>query len=55
MNPNQPALIRGAVQKLAQGSRILVGTDNDDGGHKLAEQIEPVQRGSGCGDPGCGP
>jgi hypothetical protein len=27
MNPNQPALIRAAIEKLGQGARIVIATD----------------------------
>jgi hypothetical protein len=50
MNPNQPALIRAAIEKMGQGSRIVIATDNDDGGRALAEQIEALARESGRGD-----
>ena len=44
MNPNQPALIRAAIAKMGQGSRIVIATDNDEGGHKIAAEIEALAR-----------
>jgi hypothetical protein len=44
MNANQPALIRSAIEKMGQGSRIVIATDNDAGGWELAEQIEAIAR-----------
>ena len=42
MNPEQPALIRGAIEKMGQGAEIRIATDNDAGGRELAEQIETI-------------
>ena len=42
MNPNQPALIRGAIEKMGQGAEIRIATDNDEGGRELAEQIAAI-------------
>jgi hypothetical protein len=42
MNPNQPTLIRSAIEKMGQGSRIVIATDNDEGGRALAEQIQVI-------------
>lgn len=44
MNPNQPALIAAAIAKMGQGARLVIATDNDDGGRALAEQIEALAR-----------
>jgi Protein of unknown function (DUF3991)/Toprim-like len=51
MNPNQPALIRSAVARMGQGSRIVIATDNDEGGRALAEQIEGIAAESCGSDP----
>lgn len=56
MNPNQPALIRAAIERMGQGrdgsfkSRVVIATDNDEGGRKLADQIEALARESGRAD-----
>jgi len=50
MNFNQPALIAGAIARMGQGSRIVIATDNDPGGHALADQIEALARDSGRAD-----
>lgn len=50
MNANQPALIRSAIGKMQQGSRIVIATDNDAGGRELAEQIEAIARESDRAD-----
>lgn len=50
MNPGQPALLRAAMERMGQGSRIVIATDNDEGGHALAGQIEDVARESGRED-----
>jgi len=50
MNPNQPALIRSAIERMGQGSRIVIATDNDNGGRALAGQIEALARASGRED-----
>ena len=50
MNPNQPALIRAALQKMGQGSRIVIATDNDEGGRELADKIEALARETGRAD-----
>jgi hypothetical protein len=50
MNPNQPALIRSAVARMGQGSRIVIATDNDEGGRALAEQIEGIAAETGRED-----
>jgi hypothetical protein len=39
MNPNQPALIQSAIQRLGEGARLILATDNDEDGRKLAETI----------------
>ena len=44
MNPAQPALIRAAIERMGQGSRIIIATDNDQGGRTLADKIEAIAR-----------
>lgn len=50
MNPTQPDLIRSAIGKMGQGSRIVIASDNDPGGHALADQIEALARETGRKD-----
>jgi hypothetical protein len=50
MNPSQPALIAGAIEKLGQGARLVIATDNDPGGRALADQIEALARQAGRED-----
>jgi hypothetical protein len=50
MNPSQPALLRAAIEKLGQGARLIIATDNDAGGRGLADQIEALARESGRED-----
>ena len=50
MNPNQPALIRGAIEKMGQGATIRIATDNDAGGRELADQIETIAIETGRAD-----
>lgn len=40
MNPQQPVLIRAAMEKMPKGSAIILAFDNDEGGEKLAEEIK---------------
>ena len=40
MNPQQPALIRAAMEKMPNNSFIILAFDKDDGGEKLAEEIK---------------
>ena len=42
MNPQQPDLIRGAIEKMGQGSRLVIAADNDPAGRTLAGQIEAI-------------
>ena len=42
MNPNQPELIRAAIARMGEGSRIILATDNDASGRELAIQIEAL-------------
>lgn len=36
MNSHQPALIQSAIEKLGEGARLILATDNDEGGRELA-------------------
>jgi len=42
LNPQQPALIRGAMEKLPAGAAVLLAFDNDQGGEKIAAEIKAV-------------
>lgn len=42
LNPQQPALIRGAIEKLPAGAGVLLAFDNDEGGEKLAAEVDAV-------------
>lgn len=44
MNPGQPELLRMAAQKLPPGSRVLIATDNDEGGDRLLGAIREALR-----------
>jgi len=50
MNPNQPALIRGAIEKMGQGASIRIATDNDAGGRELADRIAAIAAETGRED-----
>jgi hypothetical protein len=50
MNPIQPVLIAAAIGKMAKRSRLVIATDNDEGGRKLADQIAAVVRDTGRKD-----
>ncbi len=39
LNSHQPALLRGAMEKMPEGAVILLGFDNDAGGKKLAQEV----------------
>lgn len=39
MNPEQPALLRSAIGKLAAGGRVVLAFDNDEGGDSLAARV----------------
>jgi len=39
LNPQQPALLRGAFEKMPQGSVVILAFDNDEGGEKLADEV----------------
>lgn len=40
LNPQQPALIRGAMEKLPPGGMVFLAFDNDEAGEKLAEEVQ---------------
>ena len=42
LNPQQPALIRGAMEKLPPGGVVLLAFDNDEGGEKLTEEVQAL-------------
>jgi hypothetical protein len=42
LNPQQPALIRGAIEKLPAGAVVLLAFDNDEGGEKIAAEVKAV-------------
>ncbi len=42
LNPQQPALLRGAMEKLPQGATVLLAFDRDEGGEKIASEIKAV-------------
>lgn len=44
MNPGQPELLRLAAQMLPPGSRVVIATDNDEGGDRLLEAIREALR-----------
>ena len=39
LNPKQPALLRGAMEKMPPGASVLLAFDRDEGGHALAEEV----------------
>jgi hypothetical protein len=42
LNPQQPDLIRGAIEKLPVGAVVMLAFDNDEGGNKIAAEIKAV-------------
>lgn len=42
MNPNQPALIRAAMEKMPKGSKVVLAFDNDEEGEKLADEVRAL-------------
>jgi len=50
LNPTQPALIRAAIERMGEGAEIIVATDNDPDGRKLAGTLETLVRDTGRGD-----
>lgn len=39
LNPQQPALLRAAMEKLPSGAVVVLAFDHDDGGEKLAAEV----------------
>ncbi len=39
LNPQQPALLRGAMEKMPESSVIILGFDLDEAGEKLAQEV----------------
>ncbi len=50
MNPSQPALIRAAIERLAQGATVRIATDNDEDGAGFAAIIKGLVAETGRGD-----
>lgn len=42
LNPQQPALLRGAMEKMPDGSVIILAFDMDEGGEKLSEEVRAL-------------
>jgi hypothetical protein len=42
LNPQQPALLRGAMEKMPDGSVIILAFDMDEAGEKLAEEVRAL-------------
>lgn len=42
LNPKQPALIATALEKMPRPAVVILATDNDEAGHKLAETIQSL-------------
>lgn len=42
MNPQQPALIRAAMERMLSGSFVLIAFDNDEAGEKLAAEVKAL-------------
>jgi len=42
LNPQQPALLRGAMEKLPPGAIVLLAFDNDEGGDKIAAEVQAI-------------
>lgn len=42
MNPEQPVLLRLAIDKMPEGSQIVIAVDNDDGGDDFTRRMEAV-------------
>lgn len=42
MNPQQPTLLRGAMEKLPKGAVVLLAFDHDAGGEALAEEVRAI-------------
>ncbi|NSW86570.1 MAG: toprim domain-containing protein [Syntrophobacteraceae bacterium] len=42
LNPQQPELLRGAMEKLSKGAVVLLAFDNDEGGGKIAAEVKAI-------------
>lgn len=42
LNPQQPALLRGAMEKLTTSAVVVIAFDNDNGGEKLAKEVAAI-------------
>ena len=42
LGPQQPALLRGAMEKLPKGGVVLLAFDHDEGGEKLTAEVEAL-------------
>jgi hypothetical protein len=42
LNPQQPELLRGAMEKLPKGAVVLLAFDNDEGGEKLVAEVKAI-------------
>ena len=42
MNPQQPALIRAAFERMPRGGVVVLAFDHDEGGEKLAEEVRAL-------------
>lgn len=42
LNPQQPLLIRGAIEKLHASADVVLAFDDDEGGDKITQEIEAV-------------
>lgn len=42
MNPQQPVLIRAAMERMPRGSVVVLAFDNDEGGEKLAGEVKAL-------------
>ena len=45
LNPQQPLLLRGAIEKMPKGSTILLAFDRDEGGEKLSDEVKAIAPG----------
>src|SRR5262249_28469357 len=50
MNPLQHALLASGIQKLPQGSAVIIATDHDAGGERLAHHIRELATETGRAD-----
>ena len=42
LNPQQPALLRGAIEKMPDGSVVILAFDLDEAGEKLSEEVKTL-------------